>query len=77
LPDALVRVGAVVNPRLREVAPDLGYAKRTSNEKARRLLGWSPRSVEDAIVSAAESMVRKGLGSPRPSSGRPARRRLR
>lgn len=49
-----------------EMAPasaqaDLGYRKRLTNEKARRVLGWSPRPSEDAIVAAGESMVRRGL----------------
>jgi len=33
----------------------------TTAEKAHRLLGWSPRSSEEAIVAAAESLVRLGL----------------
>lgn len=61
LPDFVVRVGARFSARLRGIAPDLGYAKRTSNEKARRVLGWTPRDPHEAIVAAAESMVRKGL----------------
>jgi hypothetical protein len=32
-----------------------------TSEKAVRLLGWAPRSREDAIVAAAESLVRLGL----------------
>ncbi|MCY1138498.1 aldehyde reductase [Actinoplanes sp. Pm04-4] len=36
---------------------DLGYARRVSSEKARRVLGWTPRSAEEAIVAAGESMV--------------------
>lgn len=41
--------------------PDLDYAKQTSNEKARRVLGWTPRDPHEAIAAAAESMVEKGL----------------
>lgn len=61
LPSFVVRIGALFNPELRPVVPDLGYAKKTSNEKARRLLGWTPRDPHEAIVAAAESMVKKGL----------------
>jgi nucleoside-diphosphate-sugar epimerase len=46
---------------MREIAPDLGYARRTSNEKARRVLGWQPRRPEEAIIAAAQSLVAKGL----------------
>ena len=61
IPNILVHIASMVSPEIRSIAPDLGYAKKTSNEKARRLLGWTPRPPEDAIVAAAESMVDKGL----------------
>jgi len=35
--------------------------KNATNEKARRMLGWTPRSNEDAIVATAESLLRLGL----------------
>jgi len=63
VPDAVIQAGAAVNPQFRAMVPDLGYAKKTSNDKARRILGWAPRKAEDAILSAAESMVQKGLGA--------------
>jgi nucleoside-diphosphate-sugar epimerase len=40
---------------------ELGKAKNATGKKARRLLGWTPRSREDAIVAAAESLLRLGL----------------
>jgi nucleoside-diphosphate-sugar epimerase len=61
LPDWLVRVGALVNSELRAVAPQLGRSQRSSNEKARRMLGWQPRPLDEAIVASAESLVRLGL----------------
>ncbi len=61
LPDLLIRIGGLVNPQLREVRHDLGYARRTSNAKAREILGWVPRDPHEAVVAAAESLVRKGL----------------
>lgn len=59
--DFVLRIVALFNPEIRSFAPDLGYAKRTSNEKARRTLGWTPRDPRTAIVAAAKSMVRKRL----------------
>jgi dihydroflavonol-4-reductase len=35
--------------------------KNATSEKARRMLGWAPRSNEQAIVATAESLVRLGL----------------
>jgi len=61
LPDLLLRVIAIFDPTVRQVVPELGKVKRASNEKARRVLGWTPRSNEDATVATAESLVRLGL----------------
>jgi len=61
LPDWLMRVGAVFSPELRDVAARLGTVSTASNEKARRLLGWSPRSNEDALIATANSLVALGL----------------
>ena len=61
LPDWLVRVVALAHPQARQILPELGKVKNGSGEKARRLLGWAPRSREDAIVATAESLLRLGL----------------
>jgi nucleoside-diphosphate-sugar epimerase len=57
LPDWLVKLAAPVNPAARQIAPEVGKVRRASNEKARRVLGWKPRSNEEAIVATAESLV--------------------
>jgi dihydroflavonol-4-reductase len=61
LPDWLVRVASLFDPTVKQLLPELGKKKNATGEKARRLLGWSPRSPEEAIVAAAESLVRLGL----------------
>ena len=61
LPDWLLRLIGMVNPAIREMVPNLGKVRKASNEKARRLLGWSPRSNEEAIIATAESLLRLGL----------------
>ncbi|MGK5681892.1 SDR family oxidoreductase [Actinoplanes sp. URMC 104] len=53
IPDEVVRA----DPALRAIVPDLGYARRMSSEKARRVLGWQPRSSVEAIVAAGRSLV--------------------
>jgi hypothetical protein len=35
--------------------------RNATNEKARRVLGWAPRSNEESIVATAQSLVRLGL----------------
>jgi nucleoside-diphosphate-sugar epimerase len=61
LPDWLLRAVALVDKSVGQVVPELGKHKNASNEKARRVLGWSPRSAEDALVATAESLARLGL----------------
>lgn len=61
LPSWLVRLASLRDPSVKLILPELGKMKNASGEKARRLLGWSPRSAEDAIVATAESLVRLGL----------------
>jgi nucleoside-diphosphate-sugar epimerase len=61
LPNWLVRIAAMRDPAVKQILPELGKPKNATNEKARRLLGWSPRSNEEAIVATAESLLRLGL----------------
>ncbi|MCS5733428.1 SDR family oxidoreductase [Herbiconiux daphne] len=61
IPNVVVRVGALFSARFRGLVPDLGYAKRVSNEKARRVLGWHPRPAADAIAAATTSLVARGI----------------
>jgi nucleoside-diphosphate-sugar epimerase len=61
LPDWLLRFAALVLPTARQIAPDLGKVRDATGEKAQRVLGWQPRSKEDAIAATAESLVRLGL----------------
>ena len=61
LPDWLVRLAALADPGVRQIVPELGKAKDATADKARRLLGWAPRAPEEAIVAAAESLLRLGL----------------
>ena len=60
IPDFVLRIVALFNAELRPFVPDLGYAKKTSNEKARRVFDWTPRDSREAIVAAANSMISKG-----------------
>ena len=61
IPDWLVRFVAVFDKSIAQIVPELGHVKRISNEKARKVLGWTPRSNEEAIVATAESLLRLGL----------------
>jgi nucleoside-diphosphate-sugar epimerase len=61
LPNWLVRLATLRDPAVKQIVPELGKVKNASNEKAKRMLGWAPRSNEEAIVATAESLVRLGL----------------
>jgi nucleoside-diphosphate-sugar epimerase len=61
LPNWLVRLAALCDPTVRQIVPELGKVKSASNDKARRLLGWQPRSNEAAILATAQSLARLGL----------------
>ena len=37
-----------------------------SNERARRVLGWKPRGLEEMVVDMAESLIRHGA-VPKPA----------
>lgn len=64
LPDWLVRAGAIFSRDLAAVAPQLGLVKNASGEKAQRVLGWSPRSREEAVAASGESLLRLALVKP-------------
>lgn len=61
IPDWLVRLASLRDPAIRQITPELGKRKNATSEKARRMLGWAPRSSEEAIVATAEGLVRLGL----------------
>ena len=61
LPNWLVKLAALRDPAVKQIVPELGRYKNATSAKARRVLGWSPRSSEDALVATAESLLRLGL----------------
>jgi dihydroflavonol-4-reductase len=61
LPDWVVRIAALFSPMAKNIVPQLGRNKKASNQKARTILDWSPRSNEEAILAAARSLVQFGL----------------
>lgn len=61
LPDFLLRIVGLFDPQVALILPQLSKKRDCTNEKAKRVLGWEPRSREDAIVATAESLVKLGL----------------
>ena len=61
LPNWVLRIAALRDPAAKVLVPQLGQVMNATSEKAIRLLNWSPRSPEKAIVATAESLIRLGL----------------
>lgn len=65
LPNWIMRLAALRDPALREVIPQLGRVRPAANTKAREVLGWRPRSSEEALLATAESLFQFGLAGGR------------
>ena len=61
LPNFIVKIMALFNLQMRDLLPLLGKARSATSAKAQRVLGWKPRSWEDAVVATAESLLSLGL----------------
>jgi len=56
IPNWIVRLSALFDQSLAQIVPELGIIKPVTNEKARRLLGWEPKSNEEAVLATAKSL---------------------
>jgi len=61
IPNAVVKAAAITKPDLRMIASLVGKYAETSNDKARTLLNWNPRSAKTAIIATAQSMIDLGI----------------
>jgi dihydroflavonol-4-reductase len=61
MPAWLIRLIAVFNPKVRLILPHLGMFKEVGHDKASRLLDWQPRSNEEAVLAAGQSLIDHGL----------------
>ncbi len=61
LPNWVLRLAALRDPAVKQILPELGKHKHSTGAKAERVLGWRPRSREEAIVATADSLLRLGL----------------
>ncbi len=57
LPDWLVRLVGRFDSDVGQIATELGQRKSATSAKAQEMLGWQPRSREDALVASAEALV--------------------
>lgn len=59
VPNLLVHAMALVDPSIRSIVGQLGKRMEASSEKAKILLGWSPRSSNETILDCAQSLIDK------------------
>lgn len=60
-PKPLVQLIALFDKKVARVIDGIDWDYELSNEKAKRILGWNPRSGEDAILSTADSLIEHGV----------------
>lgn len=61
LPSWLVRLSSVFDPVVRDRLYELDKERSVSAEKAKRELGWVPRSNDDTITGTARSLLAEGV----------------
>ncbi len=60
LPNWLVRLSSIANSVVRGRLFELRKERPVSSEKAKRELGWDPRSNDDSIADTARSLLALG-----------------
>ena len=60
-PNLLVKAMSLFDSSIRSVTADLGKRPEYSNQRARELLGWEPRPLEDSIEETARSLQAHGV----------------
>jgi nucleoside-diphosphate-sugar epimerase len=61
LPSLLVRLLSRFDPAVKSVLQDLDQERRADASNAMKILGWQPRSAEEAVLSTADSLKTLGL----------------
>jgi hypothetical protein len=52
---------ALFDPKIRAVVNSLDWDYKISNEKAKQILKWNPRSPKESVISMAESLIQQGI----------------
>ncbi|MBK8824267.1 MAG: hypothetical protein IPN58_17165 [Anaerolineales bacterium] len=57
----MIKLLALFDKKIALVVRSLDWDYTLSSEKAKRILKWSPRSKEEAILSMAKSLIEQGF----------------
>jgi len=60
-PDFVLRLASLFDRDLKSVTPSLGQRRDFSSEKAKRVLGWTPRPMDETVLDCARSLIAAGL----------------
>lgn len=61
MPNFLVRIVSIFDPAVARFIPSLGIRNKMDISPAMELLGWQPRTPEEAIESGARSLIELGV----------------
>jgi nucleoside-diphosphate-sugar epimerase len=61
IPNLLVRGMALFDGGIRSIVGTLGKRTDLSSERAKSMLGWSPRPIDDTIAETGESLISHGV----------------
>lgn len=61
LPDVLMRLLALFDASIRQVAPELGRPREISPEHTAKVLGWRTRDETETIVDTARDLLARGI----------------
>jgi dihydroflavonol-4-reductase len=61
VPDFVARIAALFDPIVRGRLYELGKRRPVSSEKAKRVLGWTPRPITETVLDTARSLQAGGL----------------
>ena len=64
LPNWMVRMAAMFGQLPKSALTELGNKRTVSNKNAAELLGWEPRSPEEAIITTAQGLIEFGGVKP-------------
>ena len=60
VPKPLVRLMGIFDPAIRAIVPDIGKKSNFSAERAKDLLGWEARPINETIADCGRSLVEHG-----------------
>ena len=61
MPNWMVHFFGIFNGGVRQLRDDLNRTQHVDIQKTTKILGWQPRSVKEATIATAESLIKLGI----------------